>query len=115
MYKDHRFVVIKGKNTIVGRHGLQYEIFDTINFVCEDENLQKSQRKYVYRKLFYVDRKLKPLRYRRDVTCRRRHITKHTGDIFATIKIFDFADGTYYGFIPFEAFKTNYDYQTDKE
>ena len=104
MQKDHNFVVIKGKNNVVGKHGLLYEIFDTVNFVCLDSDLQKAQRQYVFRKLYYVDHKLKPLRYRRDVTCRRRHLIKYDGDVFTTIKIFDFADGTYYGFIPLESF-----------
>lgn len=100
----HKFVVIKGKNTVVGKHGLQYEIYDTITFKCEDSEILKLQRKYVYHNLFYVDNKHKPLRFRRDCTCRRRHLMMRNNKIFATIKIFDFADGTFYGFVPVEAF-----------
>lgn len=101
----HKFIVIKGRNTVVGKHGLQYEIFDTVIFDCKDSKLQNEQRKYVYRKLFFVDQKHKPLRFRREVTCRRRHLLMGDNSIFATIKIFDFNDGTYYGFIPVDAFK----------
>lgn len=100
----HKFIVIKGKNNIVGKHGLVYEIYDTITIKCSDSDVQKEQRKYVYHNLFYVDNKHKPLRFRRDVTCRRRHLMMKNNKIFATIKIFDFEDGTYYGFIPANTF-----------
>ena len=100
-----KFVVIKGRNTVVGRHGLLYEIYDTVTFDCDEKDIQKLQRKYVYRNLFYADHKYKPLRFRRDVTCRRRHLMKGDGSIFAEkVKIFDFVDGTYYGFIPVTCF-----------
>ena len=103
--KVYKFVVIKGRNTTVGSYGLEYEIFDKVSFECEEKDLQKRQRRYVYRKLFYVDHKHRPLRFRRDVFCRRRHLFLGDGSIFADkIKIFDYQDGTYYGFIPMEAF-----------
>ena len=102
----HKFVVIKGRNLMVGKHGLQYEIFDTVTFDCKELKVLNEQRKYVYRKLFMVDNKKNPLSFRRKVSCRRRHILKHDGSIFADrIKIFDYDDGTYYGFIPVECFK----------
>lgn len=101
----HKFIVIKGRNTVVGKHGLHYEIFDRVVFDCKESKISTEQRKYVYRKLFYVDQKHKPLRFRRDVTCRRRHLFLGDNSIFATIKIFDFQDGTYYGFIPVDSFK----------
>lgn len=101
----HKFIVIKGRNTVVGKHGLEYEIFDTVTFDCKEIKVQTEQRKYVYRKLFYVDQKHKPLRFRRDVYCRRRHLLMNDNKVFATIKIFDYQDGTFYGFIPVEAFK----------
>ena len=104
--KDHKFIVIKGRNTVVGKHGLHYEIFDKVTFTCSDEQVLSSQRKYVYRKLYYVDGKKHPLRFRRDVFCRRRHLLLGDNNIFASgIKIFDYQDGTYYGFIPVEAFR----------
>ena len=102
----HKFVVIKGRNTVVGRHGLHYEIFDTVTFDCKESNVQREQRRYVYHKLFYVDNKTRPLTFRREVTCRRRHLMKGDNSIFANaIKIFDHNDGTYYGFIPVDCFK----------
>jgi hypothetical protein len=102
----HKFVVIKGRNLFVGIHGLQYEIFDTVTFECKEEQVTDLQRKYVYRKLHTVDNKSNPLSFRRKVYCRRRHILKHDGSIFADrIKLFDHEDGTYYGFIPVECFK----------
>ena len=102
----HKFVVIKGRNLVVGRHGLHYEIFDTVTFDCKEQNVTNEQRKYVYRKLFTVDSKSNPLSFRRKVACRRRHILKYDGSIFADrIKIFDYDDGTFYGFIPVDCFK----------
>jgi len=101
----HKFIVIKGRNTMVGKHGLNYEIFDTLTLDCKESKISTEQRKYVYHKLFYVDQKHKPLRFRRDVTCRRRHLLMGDNRVFSTIKIFDFQDGTYYGFIPVESFK----------
>lgn len=101
----HKFIVIKGRNNTVGSYGLHYEIFDVVLFDCDNKDVQKHQRKYVYNKLFYVDNKHKPLRFRRDVFCRRRHLFLGDGSIFAEkIKIFDHMDGTYYGFIPVECF-----------
>lgn len=103
--REHKFVVIKGRNTVVGKHGLHYEIYDTVNFICGEKELQKYQRRYVYYKLHHVDHKTKPLRFRRSVICRRRHLLKGDGSIFADkVKIFDHQDGTYYGFIPVECF-----------
>jgi hypothetical protein len=103
--KENKFIVIKGRNTVVGKYGLHYEIYDTVNFICSEKELQKFQRRYVYYKLYHVDHKLKPIRFRRDVNCRRRHLLKGDGTIFAEkVKIFDYQDGTYYGFIPVEAF-----------
>lgn len=102
---SHKFVVLKGKNTIPGSAGTSYVIFDTIEFICGKTELENEQRKYSYRKFYEVDGKRNPLRLREDVFCRRRHILLGDGSIFAEkVKIFDHEDGTYYAFVPQSAF-----------
>lgn len=101
----YKFIVLKGKNTTPGKAGTQYVIFDTVEFICEEEKLENEQRKYAFRKFYEVDNKKNPQKLRDDVFCRRRHILLGDGSVFASrVKIFDHEDGTYYAFVPIKCF-----------
>lgn len=101
-----RYVVIKGRNVIVGKSGCDYSIFDIVDFpeFKSSKLMENQMRKYVFRKLFEIDNKqAKDIRH--DTWCRRRHIMKYDETILIkNIKIFDHESGIFYGFIPIEAF-----------
>ena len=105
--KMTKFVVVKGRNTVVGKAGCEYTIFDTVDFPFTKSKkvLENQMRKYVFRNLYEIDNKrAKDIRH--DTWCRRRHIMKYDGTILIpNIKIFDHDDGTFYGFIPVDSFK----------
>jgi hypothetical protein len=97
-----KFVVVKGRNVIVGKAGCEYSIFDKVEFsdVLHQNGLENEMRKYVYRKLYEIDNK-KAKDIKKNTWCRNRHILKYDGSVLIeSIKVFDYFDGTFYGFIP---------------
>jgi hypothetical protein len=97
-----KYIVVKGRNTVVGRAGCEYAIFDIVSF-CDSlkpKELETAMRKYVFRQLVHVDNK-SASHIRHDTWCRRRHILKHDGSILVKgIKVWDHESGLFYGFIP---------------
>ena len=101
-----RYVVVKGRNVIVGKQGCDFSIFDIIELseFLSKKQLENQMRKYAFRKLYEVDNK-KAKDLRNDTWCRRRHILRYDDSILIkSIKIIDHSDGTFYGFIPVKSF-----------
>lgn len=102
--KKVKFLVIKGKILFPGRHGLDYSVFDVVEF-DPLQDLEKQKRKYTWRKLFEVDNK-NPWKFKESVFPRQRHIENYLGDIITTITIFDHVDANiYYGFLAVDEIK----------
>lgn len=98
-----KFVIIHAKNWTVGTNGICYEIHDTVTFDPK-KDLENQMRKYSYR--FFYDKGRNPLKLRNEIFCRKRHILKGDGSIFAEkIKIFENeSTNELLGFIPMECF-----------
>ena len=99
-----KFLVIKGKIMFPGSHGLEYSVFDVVEF-DPLKDLEKQKRKYTWRKMFEIDNK-NPWKFRENVIARKRHIFSYDDRILTTITIFDHVEmNLYYGFIPLEDLK----------
>lgn len=98
-----KFIVVHGTNSIPGRAGVSYEIYDVVEFL-NSTDIEDDMREYVINKFVEQGKSIKKLE--EDLFCRRRHIILHDGTIFAPkIKIFDNAmDNQFFGFIPVESF-----------
>ena len=95
-----KFIVIRGRRTIVGSINCDYKISDVIilnpSFDFEDQ-----MREYVNH--IFSDEKVNF--NKDDISCRRKNIVLDDGRIFAErIKVFDHEDNSYFGFIPVEVF-----------
>lgn len=86
-----------------GTSGTKYEIFDTISFNPK-KDIENQMRKYSYREFYKKGRN--PFKLRKEVFCRRRHIFKGDGSIFAErVKLFDNeSTNEYFAFVPMECF-----------
>lgn len=94
-----KFLVIKGKISYPGSHGLHYSVFDVVEF-DPLKDIEKQKRKYTWRKMYEVDNK-DPWKFREGVFPRQRHIMNFRDEILTTITIFDHIQANiYYGFIP---------------
>jgi hypothetical protein len=98
-----KFLILVGKNSIPGTAGTSYNIHDAVTFDPK-KDIENQMRKYAYRYFYNKGRKAKLLR--KEVFCRRRHIIKGDGSIFAErIKIFDHeTTNEYVAFVPKECF-----------
>lgn len=99
-----KFVVVHGINSIPGRAGVSYEIYDVVEFK-NSTDIEDDMREYVIAKSVEQGKSLK--RLEEDLFCRRRHILLNDGTVFAPkIKVFDNEmTNEFFGFIPVEAFK----------
>ena len=94
-----KFLVIKGKISYPGSHGLEYAVFDLVE-LDPQKDIEKQKRKYTWRKMYEVDNK-NPRAFRENVLPRKRHIMTFDERILTTITIFDHIGANiYYGFIP---------------
>lgn len=99
-----RFIVFKGRILTPGStNSLKYLIFDVID-LDPSKNLENQKRKYAWRKFYSLDgKRIKHIK--ENTGSRLRHIATFDGKIIDTITIFDdYNTGTFYGFIPVEAF-----------
>ena len=97
-----KFVVLSGRNYTPGTAGVFYEIYDTVSFDPK-KDIENQIRKYSYR-YFYIKGK-RANKLRTEVFCRRRHILKGDGSVFAEkVKVFDHEDGSFLAFVPKECF-----------
>lgn len=98
-----KYVILSGRNYTPGTAGVSYEIFDTVTFDPK-KDIENQMRKYSYR--FFYNKGKNARKLRQEVFCRRRHILKGNGSIFAErVKIFDHEDGTFLAFVPKECFE----------
>ena len=99
-----KFLVIKGKIMFPGSHGLEYSVFDLVEFDPQ-KDIEKQKRKYTWRKMYEIDKK-NPWGFRENVLPRKRHIFAFDERILTTITIFDHIGmNVYYGFIPLDDLK----------
>ena len=99
-----RFLVIKGRILYPGSGDLKYSIFDYVEFDAS-KDINKQQRKYVWRKFYDVDNK-NPRGFKQNVCPRQRHIVLHDERVLTTMTIYDYAIGNiFYGFIPLDEIK----------
>ena len=98
-----KFLVLAGKNNTPGTAGTSYVIHDTVTFDPK-KDIEDQMRKYAFRQFFNKGKD--PWKLREDVFCRRRHIMKTDGTIFAEkVKIFDHeTTNEYFAFVPKECF-----------
>ena len=98
-----KFVVITARNFTVGTNGICYEIYDTVTFDPK-KDLGNQMRKYAYRYIYNKGKN--PRKFKEELFCRRRHILKGDGSIFAErIKIWEHCmSNELIGFIPMECF-----------
>lgn len=98
-----KFIVVHGVNSIPGRAGVSYEIYDVVEFK-NSQDIEDDMRNYVINKS--VEQGKNPKRLEEDLFCRRRHIVLHDGTIFAPkIKVFDNEmTNEFFGFVPVEVF-----------
>lgn len=102
--KKVKFLVIKGRISYPGSHGLSYAVFDVVEFDPK-KDLEKQKRKYTWRKMYEVDNK-NPWKFKESVMPRRRHIQNYLDEVITTITIFDHIEANiYYGFIPVDEIK----------
>lgn len=96
-----KFLVIKGKIQIPGRNGLQYSVFDLVEFDTS-KDIENQKRKYTWRKLYEVDKK-NPWKFREEVWSRKRHIMTYNKKVLTTATLYDHSMANiFYGFIPIE-------------
>ncbi len=98
-----KFIVLHGINSIPGRAGVSYEIYDVVEFK-NSVDIEDEMREYVIKK--YVEQGKSLKRIEEDLFCRRRHILLHDGTVFAPkIKVFDNEmSNEFHAFVPVEAF-----------
>jgi hypothetical protein len=99
-----KFLVIKGKISYPGSHGLEYAVFDLVEF-DPLKDIETQKRKYTWRKMYEIDNK-NPWAFKEYVLPRKRHIMAFDERILTTITIFDHIGANiYYGFIPIDDLK----------
>ena len=98
-----KFIVLHGTNSIPGRAGTSYEIYDVVDFK-NSTDIEDDMREYVINKSVEQGKSLKKLE--EDLFCRRRHIILHDGTIFAPkVKVFDNEmTNEFFAFVPVESF-----------
>lgn len=98
-----RYVVLHGTNSIPGRAGVTYEIYDLID-MRSSKDIEDDMREYVLNKS--VEQGKNREKIEEDLFCRRRHIILHDGRILAEkTKIFDNSmTNEFFCFVPVEAF-----------
>lgn len=96
-----KFIVIKGRNPIVGLVKCDYSIFDVVTFTA-DKEITELMKDYVCYKLTESYKTVDET----ELTCRRKNIMLGDGRIFAeSVKVFDYYKTfEYFGFIPVERF-----------
>lgn len=99
-----KFLVIVARNPTPGTNGIDYRIHDTVSFDPK-KDIELQMRKYSWR-YFYDVKNKNPRKFKEEIYCRRRHILKTNGKIFAErIKIFEHSGSNeLIGFIPKECF-----------
>lgn len=99
--KKVKFLVIKGKIQYPGRNGLNYSVFDLVEFNPK-KDIEKQKRKYAWRKLYEVDKK-NPWKFREEVWSRKRHIMTYKKKVITTATLYDHGMANiFYGFIPID-------------
>lgn len=102
--KKVKFLVIKGKIQFPGRNGLNYHVFDIVEF-DSTKNIQNQKRKYAWRKFYEIDNK-NPWKFREEIWPRERHILSFDKRILSVAVIYDHSMANiFYGFIPVDDLK----------
>lgn len=98
-----KFLILTGKNSTPGTAGTNYIIYDTVTFDPK-KDLEEQMRKYAFRQFYNKGKN--PMKLRKEVFCRRRHIFKGDGSIFAEkVKLFEHElSNEYFAFVPKECF-----------
>lgn len=98
-----KFLVLNGKNFTPGTAGTNYVIYDTVTFDPK-KDIELQMRKYAFRQFYNKGKN--PWKLRKAVFCRRRHIFKGDGSIFAErVKLFEHENtNEYFAFVPRECF-----------
>lgn len=99
-----KFLAIVARNNTPGTNGIDYRIHDTVTFDPK-KDIEQQMRKYAWRYFYNVKHK-NPRKFKEQIFCRRRHVQKTDGSIFAErIKIYEHdLSNELIGFIPKECF-----------